>query len=59
MQFFDHQKGQKWHFWDLKGKLTCVLQVKFTLFYCEMVNFMIKLQFEVTKVLFLYDFTQI
>ena len=39
------KKRQKWRFWGLKGELTCVLQVKSTLFYYEMVNFVITLQF--------------
>ena len=53
------KNGQKWHFWGLKGELTCVLQVKLTLFYCKMVNFVMALQFSAPKIIFWWKFRPI
>ena len=50
---------QKWHFWDLKGDFTCVLQVKITLFYFKMVNSVMILQFWAPKIIFCCDFRPI
>ena len=48
----NRQKRQKRHFCDLRGKLTCVLQVKITLFYFKMVNSVMILQFWAPKIVF-------
>ena len=53
------KKRKKWHFWDLKGKLTCELQVKITLFYYKMVNSVMALQIWSPKIIFWHDFRPI
>ena len=52
------KNGQKWHFWD-QGELTCVLQVKITLFYCKMMNSVMALEFWAPKVIFWCNFRRI
>ena len=53
------KNGQKWHFSDLKGELTCELQVKTTLFYYKMVIYVMTLQFWSPKIIFWCDFRPI
>ena len=51
--------AKKWQFLGLKGELTQVSQVKITLFYYKMVNFVRKLQFLAPKIIFWCDFRPI
>ena len=55
----NYQNRQKWHFWGLRGELTCVLQVKIRLFYSKMVNSVMTLHFWAPKMIFLCDFRPI
>ena len=52
------KKRPKKNFWD-QGELTCVLQIKITLFYCKMMNSVMALEFWAPKVIFWCNFRRI